>query len=75
MKDREFINELRNKSDSELKEEARRIADELMKLGFRRAVGREENVHQVKALRRNLARVHTIRSEKCLEKKRNAGSN
>lgn len=64
MKRSDYLKELREKSCDELKSEARRIADEMMKVGFRRAVGRDEANSQGALLRKNLARVYTVLSAK-----------
>lgn len=63
MKTKEFLKEIKGLSREDLKEKARSIAEELMKLRFRKVSGQVEQSHRLGQLRRNLARVQTqIRS-------------
>jgi len=68
MKKRDFMAELRDKPVAELRQRAGQLAEELMKLRFRKAAGQLEQTHQLAQLRRNLARVSTLISRKEAEK-------
>ena len=57
MKRRDFIADIKKLDSAELKERARAIAEELMKLRFRNASGQFENGHRFAELKRNLARI------------------
>jgi large subunit ribosomal protein L29 len=60
MKKTEFLNELKGKSVADLDKQARTIAEELMKLRFRKVTGQVEQSHRIRELRRNLARLQTV---------------
>jgi len=64
MKRKELIREIRTLSETDLKERARSIAEERMKLRFRKASGQVEQPHRLIALRRELARIQTVLREK-----------
>jgi ribosomal protein L29 len=64
MKRKDYINELRNLSLEDLQSRARSLAEELMKLRFRKASGQLEQSHQMQVARRNLARVKSFISGK-----------
>jgi large subunit ribosomal protein L29 len=66
MKAKEFINQLRGLSEAELREKARSLAEELMKLRFRKASGQLTQTHRLDEIRRNLARVETIIKQKAI---------
>lgn len=59
MKKADFQKSLKSMDASALKEEARKISEELMRLRFRRASQQEINSSLLSTLRRNLARVNT----------------
>ncbi|MCB0310043.1 MAG: 50S ribosomal protein L29 [Bdellovibrionales bacterium] len=59
MKKTEFLGEVREMSVADLRQRARQLAQELMKLRFRKASGQLENTHGMRLARRNLARVKT----------------
>ena len=59
MKRKDYLKEIRALSDAELQERANTIAEEAMKLRFRKKVGQLEQSHQMNDLRKNLARVRT----------------
>ena len=63
MKKSEFAAELKGMSLVDLKERARQVAEELMKLRFRKAVGQLEQTHHLGELKKNLARVNTAISQ------------
>ena len=60
MKRKEFIAEIEKLPVDELKERARGLAEELMKLRFRKSGGQLEQTHRLGELKRNLARVETL---------------
>jgi large subunit ribosomal protein L29 len=61
MKKSDFLAEISRMSKEELKEKARLLAEELMKLRFRKASsGQLDQSHLVKEIRRNFARVNTL---------------
>ena len=64
MKRKDFLNEIRGLSRDDLKEKARGIAEELMKLRFRLSTGQLDQTHRVRELRRNFARIQTFLKEK-----------
>ena len=59
MKKREIQSELSKMSLDELKRRSIALSEELLKLRFRQASGRTEKSHQLRELRRNIARVLT----------------
>ena len=64
MKSKEFLSEIRAMSLTELKEKARSLSEENMKLRFKRGSGQLEGGHLLSQVRRNLARVMTLITEK-----------
>lgn len=67
MKKKEFMSEVKGMSLDELQERARQLAEEMMKLRFRKAVSQLEQTHHLRETRRNLARVNTLISSKRAE--------
>lgn len=59
MKRKEFIESIKGNSKADLVAKAKSLAEELMKLRFRKASGQLEQAHHIPAIRRNLARVRT----------------
>lgn len=59
MKKKEFNKKVKSASKDELVTQAKSLAEELMKLRFRKASGQLEQAHQIPHIRRNLARVRT----------------
>ena len=57
MKRKDFMKEVKKLSNDEVKERARTLAEELMKLKMRCATGQLEQNHRIRQTRRNLARV------------------
>lgn len=55
--------ELREKSPSELEKALRDIREELLNLRLRKQTGQVEHSHQLKELRRELARIQTLMRE------------
>ena len=64
MKSSTFVTEIKDLSVEDLRERARALSEELMKLRFRRVSSQIEKPHQFKELRRNLARVLGLISTK-----------
>ncbi len=56
--------EIRDLSDSEAQQKENETAEELFRLRLRRSTGQLENPTSVRKLRRDLARIKTIRHEK-----------
>jgi len=60
------ITDIRSFSDDELAAKSNDLAEELFKLKFKHGIRPLENTATLKVLRRNIARVETVRSEKRL---------
>ena len=56
--------EVRAKTDDELREELRTLKKEAFNLRFQRASGQLENTARVRAVRRDIARVQTVLGER-----------
>lgn len=57
---------LRELSVDELQEEARALSEQLFKLRFQKATGQLENRSRIRQVRRDLARVKTVMTEKAM---------
>ena len=64
MKTRDFVKELNNKSVDELNNELVAAKKELFNLRFQNATNQLENTSRIKEVRRNIARIQTVISEK-----------
>ena len=64
MKTNEFIKELREKSTEELNQELVNAKKELFNLRFQNATNQLENTSRIKEVRKNIARIQTIITEK-----------
>jgi len=62
MNNKNMVNELRALGTDQLSAKANEVAEELMKLRFRKKTGQLTQNHQLKVARRQLARVLTIKS-------------
>jgi len=62
MNNKNMINELRALGTDQLSAKANEVAEELMKLRFRKKTGQLTQNHQLKVARRQLARVLTIKN-------------
>lgn len=60
MKKTDFLKEHKTLEVGELHNRARALAEELMKLRFRKATNQLERSHQIRSVKRNLARVQTL---------------
>ena len=67
MKRRDFIKEATSKSVDELRDQARSMKEELLKLRFRQSTGQLEQGHRIGEVKKNLARVNTIIRQKQAE--------
>ena len=64
MKSVKYLEDLRNKSEAELKEELTSAKKELFNLRFQNATSQLDNTSRIKEVRRNIARIQTILSWK-----------
>ena len=64
MKINTFVNELRAKSVEELNEELVAAKKELFNLRFQNATNQLDNTSRIKEVRRNIARIQTVITEK-----------
>lgn len=56
--------ELREMTDDELYQKEKELIDQLFKLRFQHTLGQVENAMKLRTIRRDLARIKTIRKEK-----------
>ena len=61
------VNELRDKSADQLVEELTKLKKEAFNLRFQKATGQLENTARVRLIRRSIARVATILTEKAAQ--------
>ncbi len=64
MKINKFLEELRAKSDVELREELVAAKKELFNLRFQNATNQLDNTGRIKEVRRNIARIQTVIAQK-----------
>lgn len=67
MKTRDFVKELNNKSVDELNNELVAAKKELFNLRFQNATNQLENTSRIKEVRRNIARIQTVITEKAAQ--------
>ena len=67
MKINTFVNELKGKSVEELNEELVAAKKELFNLRFQNATNQLDNTSRIKEVRKNIARIQTIISQKAKE--------
>ena len=67
MKINKFVEDLRTKSASELNEELVAAKKELFNLRFQNATNQLDNTARIKEVRKNIARIQTIITEKARE--------
>ena len=65
----EFMNDLRTKSAAELQDELVAAKKELFNLRFQNATNQLDNTGRIKEVRRNIARIQTVITEKALASK------
>ena len=64
MKTNKFVEELQNKSANELNEELVAAKKELFNLRFQNATNQLDNTSRIKEVRKNIARIQTVITEK-----------
>ncbi|MDO4317254.1 MAG: 50S ribosomal protein L29 [Lachnospiraceae bacterium] len=64
MKTKKFVEELKTKSAAELNEELVAAKKELFNLRFQNATNQLDNTSRIKEVRKNIARIQTVISEK-----------
>jgi large subunit ribosomal protein L29 len=64
MKRREEIDKLRDMSDEELQDEAKRLKESLFRLNFKLALGEVDAVKTLRREKRSLARIQTLMRER-----------
>ena len=57
------VDKIRNLTDVELGNQERELADQLFKLKFQLNMGQTESLKKIRGLRRDIARVQTVRRE------------
>lgn len=60
MKSKEFLKEIKELDSAALRQRAKDISEELMRLRYRQTSGQLDQGHRLGELRRNLARVQTV---------------
>ena len=58
------VDKIRNLTDVELNHQERELADQLFKLKFQLNMGQTESLKKIRGLRKDIARVKTIASER-----------
>ncbi|MGC2476014.1 MAG: 50S ribosomal protein L29 [Candidatus Sulfotelmatobacter sp.] len=58
------VDKIRNLTDVELNHQERELADELFKLKFQLNMGQTESLKKIRGLRKDIARVKTIMTER-----------
>ena len=69
MKSNKFVEELKNKSAAELAQELVAAKKELFNLRFQNATNQLDNTARIKEVRKNIARIQTIITQKAREAK------
>ena len=64
MKSNKFVEELKTKSDEELAQELVAAKKELFNMRFQNATNQLDNTARIKEVRRNIARIQTVITEK-----------
>lgn len=64
MKINKYVEDLRNKSEAELNEELVAAKKELFNLRFQNATNQLDNTARIKEVRKNIARIQTIITQK-----------
>ncbi|HKD44992.1 MAG TPA: 50S ribosomal protein L29 [Candidatus Angelobacter sp.] len=57
---------LRNLTDAELDHQQRELNDQLFRMKFQLKMGQTESLNKIRGLRKDVARIHTVRREKQL---------
>jgi large subunit ribosomal protein L29 len=58
------VDKIRNLTEEELSHQERELADQLFKLKFQLNMGQTESLKKIRGLRKDIARVKTIQSER-----------
>ncbi len=64
MKSKKYVEDLNNKSAAELQEELVAAKKELFNLRFQNATNQLDNTSRIKTVRKNIARIQTVITEK-----------
>lgn len=64
MKTKKYVEDLRNKTSAELQQELVAAKKELFNLRFQHATNQLDNTSRIKEVRRNIARIQTVITEK-----------
>ena len=64
MKSGKYVEDLRNKTEAELREELVAAKKELFNIRFQNATSQLDNTSRIRDVRRNIARIQTIMVEK-----------
>ena len=64
MKSNKFVEELKSKSTEELNKKLKELKEELFTLRFQHAINQLDNPQKIVEVKRNIARVMTVLSEK-----------
>ena len=64
MKMNKYVEDLKNKSDAELAQELVNAKKELFNLRFQNATNQLDNTARIKEVRKNIARIQTVITEK-----------
>ncbi|MCR5789095.1 MAG: 50S ribosomal protein L29 [Lachnospiraceae bacterium] len=64
MKTKNYVEELKSKSDNELREDLVAAKKELFNLRFQNATNQLDNTARIKEVRKNIARIQTVITEK-----------
>ena len=64
MKNNKYVEELKSKSNAELQEDLVAAKKELFNLRFQNATNQPDNPGRIKEVRRNIARIKTVITEK-----------
>ena len=67
MKTNKYLEDLRTKSDAELQNELVAAKKELFNLRFQNATNQLENTGRIKEVRRNIARIQTVITQKAAQ--------
>ena len=67
MKTKDFMNELNSKSVDDLQKDLVAAKKELFNLRFQNATNQLENTSRIKEVRRNIARIQTVITEKAAQ--------
>ena len=67
MKSKSYVEDLRKKSESELNDELVAAKKELFNLRFQNATNQLDNTSRIKEVRKNIARIQTVITEKAKE--------